>query len=121
MKRMTAWGFVPLALLMGILSLAPQGQARAEVGFSIQLGGGGPPFIPRERCVAPYPPPGPGAVWIQPHYEWRYGRWVFVDGYYDYPPGPGAVWIVGRPHYEYWHDRDHHRWEGGHWDDGHHH
>ncbi len=117
MKRMMAGGLVPLALLVGILVLAPQGAAQASVGFSISIGGGGPPPIPRERCIATYPPPGPGAVWIQPHYELRNGRWFYVDGYYDYPPGPGAVWIVGRPRPEYWHGRDyHHGWDHGRWD-----
>ena len=106
-----------MALLIGTLVLAPQGDARASIGISLNFGGGSPPPIPPPRLVAAYPPPGPGAVWIQPHYEWTGYQWVLVDGYYDYPPGPGAVWVVGRPGGEYWHGRGpHDRWERGHWD-----
>jgi len=116
MKRMMAGGLVPLVVLIGAWIAMP---AAAQAGVGIELSFGGPtppPPPPPVRVVAAYPPPGPGAVWIQPHYEWHRDRWVLIEGYYDYPPAPGAVWVVGHPEPVYWHSHPYHRWVGGHWD-----
>ena len=68
-------------------------------------------FVVRERPVEPVysrpAPPAPNAVWIPGEWEWRGGRYVFINGHYvvneyrQWVPGhwrdtPGGyVWVRG--------------------------
>ena len=95
--------------LISLFILQPV-QAHDHVGFSIQIGSAPPrpPVFVEQRWAAP----SPEAVWVEPHYEWMGGRWVWVRGYYMYPPQPSCIWVP--PHHEYY--RHDHYWVGGHWD-----
>ena len=82
-----------------IALLAGAGKASAiDIGIRV----GGPPPPPPVVVEHPWHRPYPGAVWIEPHNEWRDGAWVWVHGYYAYPPYPGAVWVSGHYHHGYW-------------------
>ncbi len=37
--------------------------------------------------------PGPGYVWCDGYYDWRGGRWFWVNGFWNRPPRARAVWI----------------------------
>jgi hypothetical protein len=57
------------------------------------------------RPAAPYP----GAVWIPGEWEWRGGRYVYINGYYVH--GGNRVWIPG-----HWREvPGGYVWDKGHW------
>jgi len=63
------------------------------------------------RPVAPFS----GAIWIEGHYAYRHGNYVWVPGRYMRPPHEKSVWVPG-----YW--KEHRRgwkWQEGHWEKGH--
>ncbi|MEJ0000691.1 MAG: hypothetical protein WDO13_16910 [Verrucomicrobiota bacterium] len=83
-----------LVVLTGVaLFLVP---TRATAGVAIGINVGVPPPAPPVYVGPPAPPPPYyGAVWIQPHYEWIGGRWIWQRGYYGRPPYRGARWVPG--------------------------
>jgi len=68
---------------------------------------GPPPARVEVRPVAPYPE----AAWIDGHWDYRGGNWVWLQGYWERRPYPGAVWVPGhwRETPEGW------KWVPGHW------
>src|SRR5579862_1218360 len=55
----------------------------------------------------------PGYVWIQGHWGWNSGRWMWVGGYYE-PERVGSVWIDG-----YWgYNGGRWAWNNGRWEAG---
>ena len=101
-KRLTA-----LIFALGILAFTLPGEAQISLGIRV----GGPPPPPHVVIEVPWASPGYGAVWIQPHYEWVNGQWVWIHGYYEYPPRPDAVYIIGNHQYRH----GDHYWVSSHW------
>jgi hypothetical protein len=68
----------------------------------------GPPAPRVEvRPFAPYPE----AVWIDGHWDYRRGNWVWMQGYWERRPFPGAVWTPG-----HWRETPGGwKWIPGHW------
>jgi hypothetical protein len=56
-----------------------------------------------------------GAVWVEGHYTYRYGNYVWVPGRYEKPPYENAIWIPGswKKHHRGW------KWEEGRWEKRH--
>ncbi|MGA2108689.1 MAG: hypothetical protein ABSH25_13715 [Syntrophorhabdales bacterium] len=68
---------------------------------------GPPPARVEVRPAVPYPE----AVWIDGHWEHRYGEWVWNPGCWSRPPFPGAIWVPG-----HWRESPGGwRWVPGHW------
>ena len=90
---------VALALALAVIA------AVSPMGCVIRTGP--PPARFEVRPVVPYPE----AVWIDGHWEHRYGGWAWSQGYWARVPFPGAIWVPGhwRESPEGW------RWVPGHW------
>lgn len=101
--KITRLPVLALALVAAVTTFAGMGQSSAQV-VSVHIG---PPPPPRGYVEHRWNRPGPGAVWIAGHNEWRDGAWVWVGGYWSYPPRPGLVWVPGHWRHGYWHP--------GHW------
>ncbi len=56
-----------------------------------------------------------GAVWIEGHYAYRYGNYVWMPGRYMKPPYENAIWVPGswKNHRRGW------KWEEGRWEKRH--
>ncbi len=68
---------------------------------------GPPPARVEVRPALPYPE----AVWIDGHWDYRGGNWVWAQGYWERRPFPGAVWIPG-----HWRETPGGwKWIPGHW------
>ena len=37
--------------------------------------------------------PGPGYVWCDGYWDWRGGRWFWMNGFWQRPPRVHAVWV----------------------------
>jgi hypothetical protein len=77
-------------------------------GCAATVGTPPPPHHVEVRPLVPFT----GAVWIDGHYIYRHGGYVWEPGRYVKPPYPGSAWTPG-----YW--EKHHRgwrWQKGHWD-----
>jgi|GEM_PF-496948 len=85
------------------------GHDHGPFGISIEING--PPPARPHYIEKRWAPPSPEAVWVDAHYEWSNGTWVWVGGYYMYPPHPGYIWVPG--HYLY--DHHVHTWVAGYW------
>lgn len=104
--------FVFSATCLICLAGANPAQAHDHFGLGLSIVVNSPPPPPPRVVERPWVQPSPGAVWIEPHYEWSHGSWVWLGGYYMYPPNPGSVWVPG--HYVYFHHS--HTWVSGYWD-----
>jgi hypothetical protein len=97
--KITRLPVLALALVAALTTFAGFGQASAQ---DIRVSLGAPPGPPRGYHERRWERPGPGAIWIDGHREWRGGAWVWVGGYWGYPPHPGWIWISGHYHHGYW-------------------
>jgi len=101
--KITRLPLLALALVAAATTFVGSGQASAQ-DIHVNIGPPGPPPGYHEHR---WGRPGPGAVWIAGHREWRDGQWIWVGGYWTYPPRPGMVWFPG-----HWR---HGNWHPGHW------
>jgi hypothetical protein len=102
--KITRLPVLALALVAAVTTFIGSGsQASAQV-VSVNVG---PPGPPPGYVEHRWHRPGPGAIWIAGHREWRGGTWVWVGGYWGYPPRPGLFWVPGHWRHGYWHP--------GHW------
>jgi len=68
---------------------------------------GPPPARVEVVPAAPYPE----AVWIEGHWDYRGGNWVWLPGYWERRPYGGAVWVPG-----HWRETPAGwKWVPGHW------
>jgi hypothetical protein len=68
---------------------------------------GPPPPRVEVRPALPYAE----AVWIDGHWDYRGGNWVWAQGYWERRPFPGAVWVPG-----HWRETPGGwKWVPGHW------
>src|SRR5271163_4191429 len=98
--KLVSLRLMALALVATAALFVAPGKASAATYVNVQVGT--PPPVAPGYVDHPWARPYPGAVWIQPHYEWAGGRWVWYRGYYGYPPRRGAVWVPARYHNGYW-------------------
>jgi hypothetical protein len=96
--KITRLPVLALALVSAATTFVGMGQSSAQV-VSVRVGPPGPPPGYHERR---WDRPGPGAIWIDGHREWRDGGWAWVGGYWSYPPQRGMVWIPGHWRHGYW-------------------
>ncbi len=102
--KITRLPVLALALVAAVTTFIGSGsQASAQV-VSVNVG---PPGPPPGYVEHRWHRPGPGAIWIAGHREWRGGTWVWVGGYWGYPPRPGLFWVPGHWRHGYCHP--------GHW------
>ena len=81
--------------------------AMSVVGCVATVRTGPPPARVEIRPAVPYPE----AVWVEGHWEFRHGEWMWSPGYWARAPFSGAVWIPG-----HWReDPGGWRWIPGHW------
>lgn len=93
--KITPLRLAAVALLAVAMTLTGSSQATAASYGSVRVGSAPPP--PPVRVDGQWKRPYRGAIWIEPHYEWVNGRWIWIRGYYTYPPQHGMYWIP--PHY----------------------
>lgn len=58
-------------------------------------------------AVGPVGAGAPGHAWVDGHYDFRNGQYVWVNGHWERPPQPGWAWQQPA-----WHDN---RWNPGFW------
>jgi hypothetical protein len=89
------------------------------VASAAAMAGCGQPYRYGYATYGPPPPrsyvvgraPGPGYVWTDGYWDWRGGRYSWVDGRWARPPRPHATWVPG-----YWAQHGHaYRFHSGHW------
>ena len=93
--------FVIIVLLGLSLVKADAQYVKRKPVFSINLSVG-----------APGPPPYREAIWIEPQWRWRNGRYVEVAGHWAKAPRRGSTWVAGRWAYT---NRRGYRWHNGYW------
>ena len=91
-----------IIVLLGLSQIKADAQyVRRKPGFSVNISVG-----------APGPPPNTGAVWVEPGWAWKHGRYVEVPGYWVKTPRHGSHWVPGR--WVYTNHRGY-RWNNGRW------
>jgi len=88
-SRLVMAGFLGLATLGGVVTMAPPAEAGVHVGIYVPVA---PPPPRREyRPVAP----GPRAVWVPGYWRWTGHGHVWVGGVWRVPPRRYHEWVPG--------------------------